>query len=341
MYDIVDIVSEKWNYYLSKLPTCCRDIYFTSQYYKLYELNGDGNGKLFIYNEGDRIVIYPFLMNEIKGYGLRDKYYDIQTAYGYGGPITNCYEEKFLERFERNFIDYCKENNIIAEFIRFHPLINNERIFKENIEILHNRLTVYLDLKKDLDIIWENEITSQNRNKIRKARRAGLQIKRSNDYEIFKEIYEETMKKVNADGYYYFKNEYYEELINSNNTMLLNVEKDGLVVASAIFMIYGDYFHYHLSGSRKDYLKYAPNNILLWEAIKIAYDYGCKYFHFGGGLKDLEDDSLFKFKKNFSKNISNFYIGKRVHNPQVYNYLIEEWEKKNNKKAGLLLQYRY
>lgn len=341
MYYVLDVENSKWNYYLNKMPLNHRDIYFTSEYYKLCELNGDGIGKLFVYFDKDKIATYPFLMNQIEGYALNDKYYDIQTAYGYGGPATNCHEEKFLSDFESCFIDYCKENNIVAEFIRFHPLIKNEKIFKENIEILHNRRTIYLDLKKDLDSIWNNDITSKNRNMIRKAEKNGLQVNRSSKYEIFKEIYEDTMDKVGANKYYYFKDEYYNELSRNNNYILMNVEKDELVIASAIFMVYGDYFHYHLSGSRKDYLKYAPNNILLWETIKIAHNYGCRYFHFGGGLTDTEDDSLFKFKRSFSKDTSDFYIGKRVHNPKIYNYLIYEWEKKNNKKATLLLQYRY
>lgn len=323
------------------MPLNHRDIYFTSEYYKLCESNGEGIGKLFVYFEKDKTAIYPFLINQIERYTLNDKYYDIQSAYGYGGPITNCNEEKFLDNFETCFIDYCKENNIVAEFIRFHPLIKNEKIFKENIEVLHNRTTVYLDLENDLDSIWNNDITSKNRNMIRKAGKNGLQVNRSSNYENFKEIYEQTMYKVEANRYYYFKNEYYNELSRGSNCILMNVEKNELVIASAIFMIYGDYFHYHLSGSKKEYLKYAPNNILLWEAIKIARNYRCKYFHFGGGLTDAEDDSLLKFKRSFSKNTSDFYIGKRVHNPKIYNHLIHEWKKKNNKKATLLLQYRY
>ncbi|SMC23227.1 Acetyltransferase (GNAT) domain-containing protein [Clostridium acidisoli DSM 12555] len=341
MYKLLNCSSPKWDLYLNKLPIHIQDIYYTCEYYKMYELNGDGIGKLFVYYDNDgKIALYPFMLNEIKGYDLEDKYYDIETAYGYGGPIVNCHDKKFIESFENCFVDYCKENNIVAEFIRFHPLIRNENIFDKSIEILHNRITVCLDLSKGKDRIWNEDIKSKNRNMIRKAKKNGLFVQESKDFETFKKIYNSTMNKVDADGYYYFDDRYYEEIQKNNNYILLNVKKDDLVIASAIFMGYGEYFHYHLAGSLKEYLKFAPNNLLLWEAIKYGQAKGYKKMHFGGGLTNSTEDNLFKFKSSFSREYTDFYIGKRIHNRKVYEYLINKWEEKNNQKARILLQYR-
>lgn len=341
MYYVIETNCLEWDKYLNDIPLQYRDIYFTSEYYKLYELNGDGIGKMFIYEENGKTALYPFLLNEINDYGLGKKYYDIQTAYGYGGPISNCGDELFLKNFEECFLKYCTTSNIIAEFIRFHPLIKNERFFKENIEILHNRKTVYLKLEEDIQTIWNEDISIKCRNKIRKAKRNDLKVIENNDYKIFKQIYEETMDKVRATKEYYFHDKYYHEMSKNENFIIMNVLKDDLVIAASVFMIYGDYFHYHLSGTKKDYLKYASNNILLWEAIKFAQEKKCKFFHFGGGLKDSEEDSLYLFKKSFSKTTSDFYIGKRIHNENIYHYLIDKWEKKNGRKADLFLSYRY
>lgn len=341
MCDVLNTSSNKWNQYLDKFKLKEKDIYFTSDYYKLYESNGDGIGKCFVYKDNSgSLGMYPFMINEINGYDLNDKYYDIETAYGYGGPITNCFDKKFISDFEENFRHYCKENNIVAEFIRFHPLIRNENIFKNNIEVLHNRVTVTLDLTKNIDAIWNEDIKSKNRNMIRKAERSGLSVEKSLDFETFKKIYSVTMDKVDADGYYYFKDEYYNKIKENNNYILLDVKKENKIIAVAIFMGYGDYFHYHLAGSLKEYLKFAPNNLLLWETIKYAKAKGYKTMHFGGGLTDSLEDNLFKFKSGFSKNYCDYYVGKRIHNSKVYNYLIEKWEKKNNRKAKILLQYK-
>lgn len=341
MFVVLDSNSDEWNNYLLYFNKNLQDIYYTSDYYKLCEQNGDGKAKLFVYKEENNIAIYPFMLNTIKNYDLDEKYYDIESAYGYGGPVTNSYEKNFLNNFENSFLEYSSQNNIIAEFIRFHPLQKNNNIFNKNIEILHNRVIVYLDLTKGVNRIWNEDIKSKNRNMIRKAEKSGLIVEVSRDYEVFKHIYCKTMNKVEADNYYYFDEKYYQQMKDSNNYILLNVRKENTIIASAIFMKYGKYFHYHLSGSLKEYLKFAPNNLLLWEAIKLSCESGAKWFHFGGGLSDSLDDNLFKFKSNFSKNTADFYIGKRIHNKEFYDYLIDEWEQKNNKKAKLLLQYRY
>lgn len=342
MYKVLDCSDKNWDLYLSKIPLNKQDIYYTREYYKMYELNGDGCGKLFVFIEDeDKIGIYPFMQKKIQGYKLKEDYYDIETAYGYGGPITNCDEKIFIDKFEKSFLEYCKENNIIAEFVRFHPLLKNQKIFNTNIDILHNRTTVWLDLTKGIEKIWSEDIKSKNRNMIRKAEKSGLSVEVGKDLDNFKKIYNLTMEKVDADKYYYFNNNYYENIKENNDYMLLNVKKDNVVIASAIFMKYGEYMHYHLAGSVKEYLKYAPNNILLWEAIKYSCLNGYKKFHFGGGITNDPEDSLFKFKSSFSKDHADFYIGKRIHNQEIYNYLINEWKKKNyDQDVKILLQYR-
>lgn len=341
MVEILNTNDGQWNKFLDWMPLKGRDVYFTSNHYKIHELNGDGEGRMFVYydNEGN-CALYPFLINKIKGYTLDKEYFDIETAYGYGGPISNCFDSTFIEEFEIEFLNYCQKNNIVAEFIRFHPLLANENMFVKNIDIMYSRNTVFLDLTKGIDKIWNEDIKSKNRNVIRKAKKNGVYIEESNNYEIFKEIYKKTMNKVDADDFYYFEDKYYEGLKENQNCVILNAKRGEKVIASAIFIGYGEYFHYHLSGSLKEELHYCPNNLLIWEAIKYAIYKGYKVMHFGGGLSNSSEDNLYKFKRSFSKDFNKFYIGKRIHNDAVYNYLINSWEGKNNKKANLLLQYR-
>lgn len=341
MYKLLDCYDKNWNLLLKEMPINMQDIYYTSEYYKMHEINGDGRSKLFYYtdNQGN-IGLYPFILNKIEGYDLDHDYYDIETAYGYGGPIVNSHDDIFLKRFEESFVEFCNDNNIVAEFVRFHPLIQNENIFKENMQVIHNRSTVYLDLTKGIDRIWNEDIKSKNRNVIRKAEKSGINIRISNNFDIFVSIYNETMHKVHAGDYYYFNDKYYENIKDNSHFILLEAVRESRVIATAIFIGYGKYFHYHLAGSVKDELKYSPNNLLIWEAIKFAADKGYKMMHFGGGLTDSLDDNLFKFKSSFSKEYADFYIGKRIHNKEIYRYLIEQWEKKNNRKSNILLQYR-
>ncbi len=330
----------QWNEYLIRLSSDKQDIYYTREYYLMEQEEEGKEAVLFVYeDEKQNIALYPFLKRKINSPILKYNYYDIETAYGYGGALVNTTNENFIIQFESAFLRYCKEENIIAEFIRFHPLLRNESIFKHNIEILHNRYTVWLDLTSEIDDIWMHQVSTQNRNTIRKCKKNGLVVQISDDYEEFYDIYIQTMKKVQADSFYLFDFEYFMKLKKNKNIILFRVRKENETIAAAIFMKYGVYFHYHLAGSKKEALKWAPNNILLWEAIKYAKTQGCKIFHFGGGLTDSKEDNLFRFKSKFSKDTADFFIGKRVHNKEVYNKLIQYWEEEHGEKASLFLQY--
>ena len=338
---IITADNPKWDEYIQKLPLDNQDIYFTSQYYLLEEKEGHGLPQLFVFTDDtDNLGIYPFLKRPINSHQINGHYYDIETAYGYGGPLVKNKDADFIEKFESAFLQYCQDENIIAEFVRFHPLIKNETIFKKRIQVLHNRKTVWLDLTPNIETIWMYQISTQNRNIIRKCQKNNLSIQINRDYEEFIKMYEETMDKVGADSFYFFGKEYYDFIRNNCNCTLLSVTDGKETIAAAIFMGYGNYFHYHLSGSKKDALRLSPNNLLLWEAIQYAQKHGYKKMHFGGGLSDSTEDNLFKFKSRFSKNYADFYIGKRIHNQEVYKILIDNWEAKHGERAQLFLQYR-
>lgn len=330
----------QWEEYIQRLPAEKQDIYWTDAYCHADEILEGGTAKLFVCEENDNLAVYPFIMRKIQNEKLGGDYYDIETPYGYGGPVIKSGDADFAAAFETAFLEYCEKEHIIAEFIRFHPMIKNEHIFKKDIEVLHNRITVCLNLEKSIDEIWMHDISTQNRNTIRKCQKNGLTVEISEDYDEFLEIYNETMQKVGASDFYFFNQTYYEQVKNNPAYVLMRVRQGQNTLAAAIFMKYKDYFHYHLSGSRREFLKLAPNNILLWEAIQYAKKNGCRRMHFGGGLTDSEEDPLFRFKKRFSSGSLDFYIGKRIHNPEIYRKLIDEWERIHKQKATLLLQYR-
>jgi lipid II:glycine glycyltransferase (peptidoglycan interpeptide bridge formation enzyme) len=61
-------------------------------------------------------------------------------------------------------------------------------------------------------VIWEN-ITSRYRNKIRKAKENGIEIRHGKDLELlkkFRHLYYVTMDKDHAEEYYYFGEAFFE-----------------------------------------------------------------------------------------------------------------------------------
>lgn len=323
---------KEWKPWVLKLPTEQQDVYFTPEYYALYEQNGDGKACCFVYEEGGEIVLYPYLLNSINqiGYKLDDEYFDIQGAYGYNGIVTSSKDEGFLARFHETFGWYCQEQHIVAEFSRFHPLLNNHTLASPKMLTFYSRKTVKLDLTLSADEIWMNQFSSKNRNVIRKAEKDGVTIVESQNYDLFREMYDQTMRNVNAEGFYFFPPKYYDTFKDTfgDNVMLCFAMYEGKPIAGSMFMFSKDYAHYHLSGRDKNYYKIAANNAILWYGIQKAKERGCKWFHFGGGTTGADEDLLLHFKQNFSKVNGEFWIGKRVHNQAVYDAVVAQWREK-------------
>lgn len=329
MYLVLGLIhSIEWNTLLDSLPPDKKDVYFTPEYYSLYQNYGDGEARCFVFEQDGEVVLYPFLINPITslGYKLDKEYYDIQGAYGYNGIITSSEDVDFIDAFWKSFDVYCQENDIVAEFTRFHPLLNNQRIASPKMKTFFSRHTVALDLTDD--DIWMHQISSKNRNMIRKAEKEGVTIVESDDYETFRRLYDGTMTDLHAEDFYFFPKSYYDEYKQTfkGESMLCLAMLDGKAIAGSMFMFSDDYAHYHLSARDREYSRYAANNLILWYAIQKAKERGCKWFHFGGGTTGNDDDSLLKFKKEFSKTLCEFWIGKRVHNQAVYDQIVEQWK---------------
>jgi len=343
--------AEKWNKYISKLPVNQQDIYFTPEYYNLHERYGDGKTQCFVFELNGEMALYPFFINPINKniYQLKNDYFDIQGVYGYNGVISSSYDDDFINEFYKNFSDFCNENNIIAEFTRFHPILKNYKFSENNLDISKNRQTIKLDLSKSENEIWSDYYSKSNRNKIRKAEKNNISVYVTNldeDYKAFYDIYSKTMKGVNAGSYYYFGYEYFKnfkDFIRKNQKLLIAKYNDKIV--SALFlMIKGKYAHIHLSGSTYEYLKFGVNNKIKHEAVLLSKELGAKYLNFGGGNSSDLNDPLFKFKANFSTERGDFYIGKKVHNKEIYRTVCKIWEDKYPEKkedhANFFLKYK-
>lgn len=342
----VELLSH-WNEILASLPQAEQDVYFREEYVRLYETESE-KAYCVVCREEDNILLFPLLRRSFSYNG--NTYYDFETAYGYGGPISNCHDTVFLESALEALKTLCQESGFVAGFVRFHPLFQNQAGFECVGRVIEDRKTVAIDLDQTIDEVWSNEIHSKNRNVIRKAEKAGCTFVMDDKYEHlddFIRLYDSTMDKLSADGFYYFDNDYYKHLVEGIPNSFLGCVKDaeGKIISSAIFMYNGTYGHYHLSGSDKTRLRLSPNNLMLWEAAKELQKRGVKRFHLGGGTTGNDDDSLFLFKRRFSKDTCQFYIGKLVFNQDIYNSICSDWEQKNPEKAEHykhhLLKYKY
>lgn len=337
------LISNKWDGYLEKFPVEKKDIYYTEDYTKLYE-NNEKTAQCIICEEDNNVLLMPFLKRTI------DEFLDFETAYGYGGPIANTENQKWIDKALQGMCECLKSEKYLCGFIRFHPLLYNRVYCGNIIKAIPDRHTVAVNLCQSEDEIWKTQITSKNRNMIRKAEKLSLEYVVEDDFASIKDfitLYNKTMKRLSADRFYYFKDSYYREYIckMQGRGFLGTVRLDGQVISAALFMYSEQYGHYHLAGSDRMYASYGVNNFLLWNTIRELKKRKVKEFHLGGGTGASVDDSLLKFKKSFSRDEKDFYIGKCIFDQEAYDDICRKWEKRHPELipiyGGRLLRYRY
>lgn len=321
--------SLKWDSIVKSFKN--HDVYYLSGYVKPFALHGDGTPLLFHYENNDIRGINVVMKRDIadlpqfSGKLSKNTYFDFATPYGYGGWLIEGSGNK-KDLFEA-YINWCVENNIVSEFMRFHPVLNNAPYHNEFCEVTELGNTITMDISSE-ETIWTN-INSKNRNTIRKAQKFSLTVERGFSKEIFekfKEIYDATMVKNEAKAYYFFGSDFYESIENNmaeDAQVFYVTNTEGTIIAASIIFATNEKLNYHLSGAIQEYRHMAPTNLLLYEAAVWGSKRGCKTFHLGGGVGSAKD-SLFDFKKSFYRGEpTTFQIGKKVFNQKAYDMLLE------------------
>lgn len=332
---------EKWDSLVRSFKK--HDAYWLSGYVKGFQIHGDGDPLLFLYESekvrGINVAMKRDIAKDSRFAGILEegRHFDITTPYGYGGWLIEGEDTK--ELFEA-YQDWCERNGIISEFVRFHPMVKNHEKASCFYEVIQLGEVVHMDLESP-EAIWSN-LTGFNQNRIRKAIKNGVKIyngRYPEIYEVFRKIYNSTMEKVGAEDYYFFEPEFYTSVLNDlpQNAQVFYAVKDGTVIAASIMLAANGMMNYHLSGSLREYSSLAANNLLLYEAALWGTANGYKSLYLGGGVGTMED-SLFRFKRTFFKGeLNHFFIGEKIYNQEKYNVLVE---KRNASKDFYFPRYR-
>ena len=186
------------------------DVYYLSGYVKAFQIHGDGDPQLLYYEADGLKAIYVYMKRKTSIEG----YFDSVTPYGYGGVLfEGDTSEQNLKVFWEAYVEKMREEGIVDNFVRYHPVLANAVPMKQISTVIDLGKTIAFDLESP-EVIWEN-IISKNRNMIRKAEKNGITIEHGKGMDLldqFTSIYNATMDKDNAEEYYYFKRPFYESI---------------------------------------------------------------------------------------------------------------------------------
>jgi hypothetical protein len=322
----------QWDKALAAIPDERRDVYFTSEYASLYE-GPRVRARCVAVHDGGESLVHVFAerrLATVGGRSLPEECCIAESLYGYGGPLSTTDDPAFLASAARALEARQRERGIVSEFVRFHPLLDNVRWAPAAWAPTLDRHTVAMDLSGDERRAWEDEYPSTHRNRIRRARAAGLRVEVSAgaaDTATFLEIYGDTMRRVGARAFVRFSQAYFEGLRThlGSSFVLFVVRWDARVVAGAVVLTFGRLLHHHLSGSTEDAQRVGTNNLLFHEIAAWGRANGYHWFHLGGGATPGPDDQLLRFKGNFSPIRRPFHIGRIVYDARRHEALRSMW----------------
>ena len=334
---------ERWNAIFDELPGFAGQVYYSHAYHAACASNGDGQPGAVLHTSRAGRIFYPFLLRKIPLCLGGEGYYDLETAYGYGGPQFFTDDQVAIAEFKALFAEWARQQRVVAEFIRFNPLTAMHEKYSDVCQVSHNRTTVSINLSKGFAGLLAGCIPARQRN-WRRAGRENLKMRRLDDPHEFAALYQQTMQRLAARSYYLFSADYFAALSAmpaASRYFAGAFTPDNQLAAAAVFLLDRQSAHYHLGASDPQYKDTQASAFLMLEFARLAAETGRATLHLGGGLSLAEDDRLFRFKAGFAPGRHPFFIGRRVHQPEVYATLSQNWQRRTGLVPQILLHYHY
>lgn len=327
------------------------DIYYLPQYVKAFRLHGDGEPLLCYFESGNTRAINVVMKRDISSCAhFKDAIepgtlFDLSTPYGYGGfLIEGDAGEGPLKKLDGEYCEWCRENGVVSEFVRFHPVLENHLEAEHIYDTVRLGKTVSIDLASP-ETIYKN-ISKSKRTRINKALREGMEVCWGWDaslLDVFREMYVETMDRNAAQEYYYFEKSFFDSILVDlkDNARLFYARKDGRIIGTELILYCNSQMHSHLAATKTEALPLSPVTVISYKAALWGCENGIKTYHLGGGVGG-QKDSLYTHKHEMNLRSENvFAIGKKIFDKAAYNRLLDI--RKRNGGAldpGFFPQYR-
>lgn len=253
---------------------------------------------------------------DVPGTALRDA----SSPYGYGGPLCSTDDPAFLAAAWQAYLESMRADGVVVEYIRFHPVLGNERHYGGN--VVQGRAVVCVDLEQE-DITAGYAL--RQRQALKKAAAAGLVYEEVGLVSMVREFaafYRAGMSGIGADSFYLFADSYFEALAASGLARVGYCRSpEGQWLAAALFLDGDGIREYHLAATCAQGRKASASSFVLHYAGLAARARGMRRLYLGGGSDARADNPLLFFKSAFSPERLTYRTGWNVFDDSRYNEL--------------------
>lgn len=345
----VEVINLSSNLWLEALANIRHDVYQTPDYLILEARRTKTIPEAVYIQKDDKVLLIPYLLrqcdNIISEQSFTFDIFDIVSPYGYPGILVNsevANSPDFFNEAIKSFKEILCLKGVCSAFLRLHPILNQSLVQISSPETFTpNGQTVSINLNLSEPELWAHT-RKGHQSTINKCKRLGFTarvVSFKEYYDEFTAIYEETMNRVQANQSYYFDDRYFKGLLELGEKLhLCIVEFEEQIICASLFFECCGIIQAHLGGTKNNFLRQSPFNLLLHHVRLWGRERGNEYLHIGGGIGGSTTDSLYTFKSGFSRQRHDFFTLRLITDPEKYLYLAELKAKFLNIQVEELLQ---
>lgn len=253
--------------------------------------------------------------------------FDIEPFIGYAGPVfTSGAESAFKEAALALYSEHCRAAGIIAEVVRFNPLLGNANDFAQS-----NYVRVFP--AKDIVVAecYANEsqqlaaFQTKCRSSVKRGQRdcTHEMLDKTTEWSAFVEFYYASLQRIGADRKWYYPAEIMARAAQSNFFQVYVVKCNG-EWASLSLVIEHPLASYYFAAASGSQPVQGANEFLLFTIAQAVGRAGGRWLVLGGGNTASEDDPLLRFKRKFSHELTPLLMGSIAHDPARLATLVQE-----------------
>lgn len=268
------------------------------------------------HEDGNACWLHGVHVTDVPGTPL----HDASSPYGYGGPLCSSDDPAFGAAAWAAYVAWMREHRVVVEYIRFHPMIANDRHYGGH--VVDNREVVCVDLRQD-DIAAGYAL--RLRQGLKKAAAAGLAYEEADLRDVVHEFggfYREGMRAIGAGPFYLFEDAYFAQLAADGLARIgFCRASSGEWLAAALFLDGHGVREYHLAAGSAAGRAANAASFVLHRGALAARDRGLATLYLGGGSDARADNPLLFFKAAFSPQRLRYRTGWTVFDDARYDEL--------------------
>ncbi len=226
--------------------------------------------------------------------------WDAITPYGYGGPFA-WGSGRQDTAFWLSYAAYCHDERIVSTFARLSLFPDQVGLVPGHVEV--RAPNVVVPLAGGADALWRG-YESRVRKWVQVAERAGLTVEVDREgarLDAFVDIYAETMRRHDADEWYFFPRSFFEAIRERlrDQHVFFHTLSGGEVVSSDLVLCSVEHVYYFLGGTRPEAYPLGPNYLLKHHVAMWAIAEGKTSYVLGGGYQP--NDGLLRYKRGYAR----------------------------------------